>query len=103
MEQYFDYKLIENNAGIYYLFVRDFGGPQVHGIEPKLYCFSSGDRAELINALCEIMSNPGEAYLDEWSGLGDIDDPSATLDVLQGWIEESKGGATLVAEGDIYA
>lgn len=100
---YFDYKLIEDNAGHCYLFVRDFGGPQVHGIEPTLYCFSHGLRSELVRALAEIMESPKQIDLDEWSGWGDHDDPETLLAELQKLIDEGKNRANVVMDGNIYA
>lgn len=102
MNTWFDYKCYEDNAGGYYLFVRDFGGPQLHGVEPVMYCFFSPDRAEIVNALGEIMINPEGTDLAEWTGWGDCEDPEAALAEIEAIVEARNGGAKLIASGDIY-
>ena len=103
MDIWYDYRLIMDNAGGCHLFVRDFGGPQLHGVEPTMYCFYSNDRAEITRALAEIMTSPDGVDLTDWSGWGDIDDPDAHLKELEAIIAERNGGAVLVADGSIYA
>ena len=102
MTAMYDYKLYCDNAGNYHLFVRDYYTARLIGGDPTLYCFSSGDRRELVNALGDILSCPEDAALAEWSGWGDCDDPEAALSELDAIIAERNGGAYLVAEGDVY-
>lgn len=103
METLFDYKLYEDNAGFYSLFVRDFGGQQLHDVTPALYCFVSGRRGDVVSALGEIISSPGGVDLSKWVGFGVCDDPEGALAEIEAIVDAGNGGARLVLIGDIYA